>query len=124
MACFAIPEMPASPLNHPTPAIAWTRWDELGGTLEAVVVGSAGIPGETRMQLQSVTNYRRRRERDAAAPWAGLERAMARARAAFTCARILFALHPTSRHLACSRSSLFTCAACSSTAAPPGAKPR
>ena len=50
--------MTASPPNHPTPAIAETRWYELRGTLEAVVVRSAGVPGETRMQLQWVPRTR------------------------------------------------------------------
>ena len=54
MAFLAIAEMPAYLPNHPTPAIAGTRWDELGGTIEAVVCGSAGVPGETRLQLQWV----------------------------------------------------------------------
>ena len=48
MAFLAMAEMHATPPNHPTPAFAGTRWDELGGTLEAVVCGSAGAPGETR----------------------------------------------------------------------------
>ena len=46
--------MPASRSNHPTPAIAETRWDELGGTFEAVVLRSAAAPGENRLQVQWV----------------------------------------------------------------------
>ena len=49
----AIAGMAAAP-NHPTPAIAGMQWDEFGATFEAVVVGSAGAPGETRLQLQWV----------------------------------------------------------------------
>ena len=57
MAFLAIAGMPASPPY--IFAIAGTRWDELGGTVEAVVCGPAGAPGETRLQLQGVRAPRR-----------------------------------------------------------------
>ena len=120
MAFLSIADMPASAPNHPTPAIAGTRWDDFGGTLEAVVCGSAGVPGETRLQLQSVIKDAAENELPRH-PWVERGRTMARACAAFTFARARLASYLA--FLACSLNSIFTCAACSSTAAPPRAKP-